>query len=114
MCVSVVQEAESRLTQAAEKGGKPFVPVTHRVGFLGIFGKEVPSAEHYKQCIRECEEDIDFERQFVFKHGYARSYFVVFETQVLRFVLYLLALPAHLHAILPLDYVRMCAFSQNL
>lgn len=79
MCV---QETEHQRAQAAEKGGKPFVPVTHRTGFLGLFGREEPSRAYYSQCIRECEEDIDFERQFVFKHGYARSYFVVFETQV--------------------------------
>lgn len=77
-----MQETELQRDKAAQNGGKPFVPVTHRTGFLGLFGKEEPSRAYYLQRIHECEEDIDFERQFVFKHGYARSYFVVFETQV--------------------------------
>ena len=80
-CV-VLQETEQQRKKAAENGGKPFVPVTHRTGLLGLCGKEEPSKTYYLKRIQECEEDIDFERQFVFKHGYARSYFVVFETQV--------------------------------
>jgi hypothetical protein len=78
-----MQETEHQRQLAAENGGKPFVPVTHRTGFLGLFGKLEPSREYYRNCIRLCEEDIDYERQHVFKDAYARSYFVVFETQVL-------------------------------
>ena len=77
-----MQEAEAQRAKAAALGGKPFKHVTHRTGFMGLWGKVERSRSFYQQRIDECETDIDFERQFVFKHGYARSYFVVFETQV--------------------------------
>jgi hypothetical protein len=77
-----VQETEHKRALAAENGGQPFVPVKHRTGFMGIFGKLVASKQYYHECIRRCEKEIDDERQYVFKDGYARSYFVVFETQV--------------------------------
>ena len=73
---------EDNLRRKARKGGKAFEPVHRRTGFLGLCGSRVAAREWLQERIRECEEAIDRERHEVFEHGIARSYFVLFETQV--------------------------------
>lgn len=63
-------------------GGRQFQPVQRRTGFLGMCGEKVVAREWLQARIHECEEAIDRERHEVFEHGIARSYFVLFETQV--------------------------------
>lgn len=77
-----MQAKEEARAKAAHSGGPPFEQVTHRVGFLGLLGKRVPSRRFYQDQITESEWSIDREREAVFADGISRAYFVVFETQV--------------------------------
>lgn len=78
--VMSVQEMEGKNKRSAQ--GSLADPVKHRTGCCGLFGKQVVSREWLQERIHECEQAIDRERQKVFQHGVARSYFVLFETQV--------------------------------
>ena len=77
-----MQEMEVHNERMALRTGRPARPVHHRIGCCGLLGKRVVSREWLEARIVECEEAIDRERQHVFQHGVARSYFVLFETQV--------------------------------
>lgn len=77
-----LQAKEEARKLQAQRGGPLFKPVMHRVGWLGLFGKLVPSKRFYQDKIAECEWSIDREREDVFANGISRAYFVVFETQV--------------------------------
>ena len=86
--VLAMQEMEAHHKRVAQRTGKPFEPVYHRIGCCGLLGKRVQSREWLEERIAVCEGAIDRERQHAFQHGVARSYFVLFETQarqLLRF-----------------------------
>jgi hypothetical protein len=77
-----MQAMESYNRRMANARGRTFKPVTHRTGFCGLFGKKELSKQWLQERISETEKAIDQERQEVFQNGVARSYFVLFETQV--------------------------------